>query len=69
MAHPAVVGQPLSPRERQILRAYLECERIKEVAAVLGLSPQTVKNYLHDAYKKLDVTSNLGAFKAMGWIR
>ena len=64
-----MILEALTDKERRILVAYLDCERIKDTAEHLGLAPQTVKNHLHNIYAKLDTTNAIGAFKAMGWAK
>jgi two-component system, NarL family, nitrate/nitrite response regulator NarL len=49
----------LSRRERQIVDALLAGRTNKEVAQLLGISDQTVKNQLTTLYKKVGVTSRL----------
>ena len=61
--------EALTDKERRILVAYLDCERIEDTAEHLGLAQQTVKNHLHNIYAKLDTTNAIGAFKAMGWAK
>ena len=50
-------GPRLSPRERQIARLILCATPIKEVANILGLSPNTVAQYLSTLYNKIGVHS------------
>lgn len=59
----------LSAREVECLAAYAETGLIKEAAYQLGLSEQTVKNYLRDAYRKLGVDRSIEAFTRLGWLR
>ena len=40
----------------------------KAAADRLGISYQTVKNTLHELYFRLDVTSEIGAMRALGWV-
>ena len=56
-------GQPLqggvgalAPQERRILALVVEGNTNKEIAATLGLSDKTVKNYLSNAFQKLQVS-------------
>jgi two-component system, NarL family, response regulator DevR len=46
----------LSPQERRVLALIAEGKTNKEVANDLGLSEKTVKNYLANAFDKLNVT-------------
>ena len=52
-------ARPLSPRERQLIRAVADGCSNKEIAARLGLSVQTVKNQLSIVYEKLAVSTRL----------
>lgn len=45
----------LSPQERRVLQLVVEGRTNKEIAATLGLSHKTVKNYLSSAFQKLQV--------------
>jgi two-component system response regulator DevR len=45
----------LSPQERRILALVVEGKTNKEIAAALGLSDKTVKNYLSNAFQKLGI--------------
>jgi two-component system response regulator DevR len=46
----------LSPQERRVLALVSEGKTNKEIAAALGLSDKTVKNYLSNVYQKMHVT-------------
>ena len=46
----------LSPQEARILELVVEGKTDKEIAATLGLSAKTVKNYLSNAFQKLHVS-------------
>ncbi len=45
----------LSPQEGHVLELVVEGKTNKEIAAILGLSAKTVKNYLSNAFQKLHV--------------
>ncbi|MEO8738441.1 MAG: response regulator transcription factor [Casimicrobiaceae bacterium] len=45
----------LAPQERRILALVVEGKTNKEIARALGLSDKTVKNYLSNAFQKLNV--------------
>lgn len=45
----------LSPQERRVLAALAECHTNKEIAALMGLSENTVKNYIAHIFEKLGV--------------
>ncbi|MGF1607401.1 MAG: DNA-binding response regulator [Rhodothalassiaceae bacterium] len=62
---------PLSERERQALRLAEDGRSAKAIAAELGLSPGTARNYLHEASQKLGVTNRIEAARlarARGWL-
>lgn len=48
---------PLTPRERQVLLFLLEHYSEKEIAALLGLTRQTVHQYVVSIYRKFQVNS------------
>ena len=48
-------GDDLSPQERRILALVVEGKTNKEIAKALDLSDKTVKNYLSNAFQKLQV--------------
>jgi DNA-binding NarL/FixJ family response regulator len=48
--------QALSPQERRVLELVVQGKTNKEIAAALRLSDKTVKNYLSNAFQKLQVT-------------
>lgn len=54
-----VRGQVLTPREAEICELVALAWSNKEIAVALGLSEQTVKNYLREAYPKLGVTTRM----------
>lgn len=47
----------LSPREKQIVRMIVDAKPIKEIAAALDLSGNTVCQYLAELYAKLGIHS------------
>ena len=47
---------PLSPQEQRVLSLVAQGKTNKEIAAVLGLSDKTVKNYLSHIFQKLRVS-------------
>lgn len=53
--------ETLSEREREILSLLAIGKSNKEIASELGLREQTVKNYLHNIYKKLGVQDRVSA--------
>lgn len=62
---------PLSERERQVLRLAGEGVRSAEIAERLHLSQGTVRNYLSEAIGKLGVANRIEAYRlarAKGWL-
>lgn len=62
---------PLTDRDRRILRLVEEGKTNKEIATSLNLSPGTVRNYLNDATNKLGTSNRIEAFRKardMGWL-
>ncbi len=61
---------PLTPRERDVLKASLDGASIAEIAAHLYLSEGTVRNHLSTAIQKLGVHNRIEAARlaeAKGW--
>lgn len=52
-------GPALTPREREVCDLVSAAWANKEIAVALGLSEQTVKNYLSAAFEKVGVTTRL----------
>jgi len=62
---------PLSDRERQVLRMAAEGMASSAIAASLGLSDGTVRNYLSDAISKLGASNRVEAARTArekGWL-
>jgi two-component system response regulator DesR len=62
---------PLSDRERQVLRNAEEGQTSADIAQRLGLSEGTVRNYLSEAISKLGVTNRIEAARLArqkGWL-
>jgi DNA-binding CsgD family transcriptional regulator len=59
----------LTVAEYRTLSAYAALGDQESAAQSLHISPQTVKNELTSAYKKLGARSNIEAFRVMGWLR
>jgi two-component system response regulator DevR len=49
-------GEALSPQEQRVLSLVAEGKTNKEIASMLNLSDNTVKNYLGNVFQKLQVT-------------
>jgi len=67
----ALLEDPLTDRDRRILRLVEKGETNKEIAVRLNLSPGTVRNYLNEATSKLGVTNRIMAFRKArenGWL-
>jgi DNA-binding NarL/FixJ family response regulator len=63
---------PLSPREMEILRYVTLGSSNQEIAYILGISHQTVKNHMTSILRKLDVQDRTQAAVyaiAHGWVR
>ncbi len=57
----ALLGKPLTPRERQIIRMLTaEAHANKEIAYQLHLSEGTVKEYMSTIYKKVGLKPGAG---------
>ncbi len=64
-------GDPLTERERDVLRASADGATIEDVAAKLYLSEGTVRNYLSTAIKKLGTRNRVEAARLAerkGWL-
>lgn len=62
--HPAL-APTLTAREEQILQLMAEGLSNQEIARKLFLQPQTVKNYVHLLFQKLDVHSRLDVIRSL----
>lgn len=60
LAGAGIVTDPLSERERQVLRLIADGRSTKEVAAVLGLSVKTAESHRTRIMKKLDIHETAG---------
>jgi two-component system response regulator DevR len=49
-------GEPLSNQQSRVLALVADGKTNKEIAALMGLSPKTVKNYLSAVFEKLQVS-------------
>lgn len=62
---------PLTDRERQVLRSAEEGQTSADIATALGLSEGTVRNYLSEAISKLGVANRIEAARLArqkGWL-
>ncbi len=53
--------QRLTPREAEVLAWVAQGHTNKQVAAILGTSPHTVRTQLEHVFEKLDVHTRTGA--------
>lgn len=58
---PKIVLPQFTAREQEVLEQLVRGLSNKEIAKALGLSPETVKDYLERVYTKLEVDDRLGA--------
>ena len=58
---PQVEVPELSKRELDVLSFLLKGHSNKEIAVELSISTETIKDYLHSIYRKLDVSDRLSA--------
>ncbi len=56
----------LTPREREVLRLLYAGDPVMEIAAMLEVSPATVRSQVKSVLRKLDVNTQLGAVAALG---
>lgn len=54
-AGPAEPAPPLSPQEERVIALVAEGRTNREIALILDLKPNTVKNYLHNIFEKLGI--------------
>ncbi|HEU5485948.1 MAG TPA: LuxR C-terminal-related transcriptional regulator, partial [Microlunatus sp.] len=54
---PEVLNEPLTDRERLVLRHIAKLQTNEEIAAELFLSVNTIKTHIRTLYRKLDVSS------------
>jgi class 3 adenylate cyclase/tetratricopeptide (TPR) repeat protein len=52
-------AEPLSEREAQVARRYVEGLSYKEIARDLGIAPATVRTHLNTIYRKLEVANRI----------
>ncbi len=67
----ALPTDPLTDRDRRILRLVEQGMSNKEIAAQMNLTPGTVRNYLNEATTKLDASNRIEAFRKArenGWL-
>ncbi|MDX6413546.1 MAG: hypothetical protein QOH23_956 [Gaiellaceae bacterium] len=64
-APPSAASKSLTPREREVLSHVADGRTNDEIAHLLGISSQTVRKHLENAYEKLDVHTRTGAVAAV----
>ena len=57
----------LTPRQAQVIHLRAQGLHIKQVAKLLGISDQTVKNHVTDGYRALGVDDIVTAMSCLGW--
>ncbi len=60
---PQVALPSLTPRETQVLALLAEGMSNKAIASELGISPETVKDYLENVFRKLEVRDRVSALR------
>jgi DNA-binding NarL/FixJ family response regulator len=55
---PRLQGEPLTPRQREVLRLLAEGRLMKEVAEILGISPRTVAFHKYAIMEQLSVKTS-----------
>ncbi len=60
--HVSAGANRLTPREREVVALVVERHTTAEIASKLYISPQTVKNHLRSAYRKLGIQSREALF-------
>ena len=60
-----ILAETLTRREREILDLITEAYENHQIAAHLGISEQTVKNYVHCLYEKLGVSNRIQLMKVV----
>lgn len=60
------VIETLTHREREILELVVNAFENRQIAQHLGITEQTVKNYVHSLYEKLGVSNRIQLIKVLG---
>lgn len=63
------LGDPLTPRELDVLVAMADGRTGATTARDLGMSVQTLKNHLTSVYDALDASGLVSAYHLLGWLR
>lgn len=59
----------LTRSQERALRSYAKEGSMAQAATSLGITLQTMKNQVHDAYERLGASSSIQAFTILGWLR
>jgi DNA-binding NarL/FixJ family response regulator len=62
---PQVPPEPLTRREREVLRLILKSYDNREIASYLNVGEQTARNYVHNLYSKLGVSSRMQLIRVL----
>lgn len=65
---PTTADFGLTQREVEVLEALATGKTAVAAAHDLGISHQTLKNHLTNAYAQMDVRSLVGAYAKLGWL-
>lgn len=66
---PSHEPKPLTPRQLEVMAAIAVTGSQKDAAASLGISVHTVKRHADIVYERLDVSSYVEVWRALGWLR
>jgi DNA-binding CsgD family transcriptional regulator len=61
-------GPGVTPAQYRVLAAWARNSSLKEAARDCGISVCTAKRHVLDAYARMGASSNLEAFRALGWL-
>lgn len=59
----------LTIREREILLILADGRTMKDAAASMGISVQTIKNHCSAIYRELGATGLVNAYHRLGWLK
>ena len=59
----------ITPREWHVLTTLAVVGSQGEVAALLGISYQTVKNHMSSVHDKVGEPTTIGVYRKLGWLR
>eukprot|EP00887_Chlorella_sp_A99_P003803 scaffold32.g3803.t1 len=58
-----IAGAPLSVREREVIRCFLDGMTVSQIANKFGRSAKTISTQKSTAFRKLGITTDNGLFK------